>query len=638
MYDSDERFPPPLCHPGTREAVVTHIKDWYGYQQGPGKPIMWVHAPAGYGKTAIAGTVSEMFKGTMGLDFIPLGATFFFWRTSIERNSPARFIITIASQLAISIPELKPHIANAVSQNPFILKKALEVQLIELIVKPFKAIGELQNIPDRLIIIDGLDECINSEQESRVERKHAEDQEKVQVRVLDLIHTLQSHHLPLSFLILSRPEAWIKQHIESRLFKDAVEIVDLYEMGDHLNDVEEYVRAELSRIAVNIGDEEWPGEDIVRHFVWRANGHILYASTVIRHIDNPYDDPRKRLEDILDSSINLNPDLAHSTPFSSLYELYRQIMRSCPESNRSLMVEVLEDVIVTYHYFGDSLGLHCALPILDSLSGRAAGSGARAIRGLHAVLRLVSNPHRLNQSQNPFIHSSFIEFLTDPMLSLDFAINKKKGSQRLLWSCLECMSAINGHSEVEEPHLRFAIHSFRSLWVTAWWNEEDVSPHQDEYVKVVKKLLTIDLTTCFIKFFDHQPPWLSFTEYSYTPGEIELKFVGSLDQLSKVSDPLSQQAIIHVLSSTERAMGRLCNQSQFNFPVILERLYLRKYLEELYNRLTNSNRWKSDEVAQALNKLRRDCRSVWTADATYPPLGWSSYIRPILDYIRQSDT
>ncbi|RXW11473.1 hypothetical protein EST38_g14381, partial [Candolleomyces aberdarensis] len=218
MHDSEERFPPPMCHPGTREAVVVRITDWYGYQQGPGKPIMWVHAPAGYGKTAVAGTVSKMLEETVGLDISPLGATFFFWRTSPERNSPARFIITIAYQLAMSIPELAPHVESAVKQNPMILRKALEVQLFKLIVEPFKAVGELKDIPKRLVIIDGLDECINSEQESRVEKKYAEDQEKVQIRVLELIHTLQSHRLPLSFLILSRPEAWIKQHIESKSF------------------------------------------------------------------------------------------------------------------------------------------------------------------------------------------------------------------------------------------------------------------------------------------------------------------------------------------------------------------------------------------------------------------------------------
>ena len=119
---------------------------------------MWVYAPAGYGKTTIAGTISEKLEEKSAeLDFCPIGATFFFWRTSPERNSPARFIITLTYQLFISIPELAPHIENAVKRNPMILKKALEVQLKKLIVEPFKALGQYaEEMPNRLIIVDGL--------------------------------------------------------------------------------------------------------------------------------------------------------------------------------------------------------------------------------------------------------------------------------------------------------------------------------------------------------------------------------------------------------------------------------------------------------------------------------------------------
>ncbi|RXW18960.1 hypothetical protein EST38_g6904 [Candolleomyces aberdarensis] len=640
MHDSDERFPPPLCHPGTREAVVIRIKDWYGYQQGPGKPIMWVHAPAGYGKTAIAGTVSKMLEEIVGLDFNPLGATFFFWRTSAERNNPARFIITIAYQLAMSVPELAPHVENAVKRNPMILRKALEVQLVKLIVEPFKAIGDLRGIPNRLVIIDGLDECINSEQESRVVKKYAEDQEIVQVRMLDLIHTLQSHNLPLSFLILSRPEAWIKQHIESSSFTDLVEVVDLYALGDHMKDVEKYVRAELSRIAAKIGDMEWPTKSIVDSFVRKTNGHMVYASTVIRHIDDPYDDPRKRLKDILDAPTDSNPDFAHSTPFSSLYELYRQIMRSCPESNRSLMVEILENIIVIADFFSKKHGLSRALATLDSLSGRAAGCGARAIRGLHAVLHISDpNPLALLASQlNPFIHSSFVEFLTNPMLSFDFAVDKKKGSRRLLWNCLECIPAINSQSEGEGDHLRFALCTFQFLWVRAWSSKEDAQLGQDEYVKMVQKLLTIDLTACFIEVLDH-PGWgISHPAYT-TVYVFDSNFAHSLEHLPKESDPISQQAIMHLLSSTDRVIVHVCKQPQAVLMVeLVNPVDLKGYLTKLHIRSTHSNRRKSDEVAQALNELRLNLQgwpNLW--EDRDPPSGWSSNLRPILDYIRQND-
>ncbi|RXW20780.1 hypothetical protein EST38_g5083 [Candolleomyces aberdarensis] len=498
MHDSDERFPPPLCHPGTREAVICRILDWYGYQAGPRKPIMWVHAPAGYGKTAIAGTVAEKLEEqSEELGFSLIGATFFFWRTSPERNSPARFIITLAYQLATSIPELTPHIENAVKRNPMILRKALEVQLKKLIVEPFKATEDVKDLPNRLIIIDGLDECINSDRESRVEKKYAEDQEIVQVRVLDLVRVLASHQLPLSFLILSRPETWIKQHTETQQLRNRVEIVDLYKIGDHMNDVEKFVRAELARIAESLehhadgGPEGWPGEVLVRRFMQKSGGHMLYTSTVIRHIDSPYGDARERLRNILDRCSGCNSDLTHSTPFSSLYKLYLEIMRACPEANRSLMVEVLEDMVVTNYKFHFDAGITASVAILDRLSGRAQGSGMKALRGLHAILHL-GERGTINhcQSLNFFLHSSFFEFLQTPTLSLEFAVDLRNGERRLLSRCLDRMSLITLQSKIHEDDVQFSLSHWASILRTLEPSDKS------EYLAVVKRLLSIDLIAC----------------------------------------------------------------------------------------------------------------------------------------------
>jgi hypothetical protein len=156
-------------------------------------------------------------------------------------------------------------------------------------------IGDTKDMPNWLIIIDGLGKCINSDQESQVEKRYAEDREHIQVQVLDLIHTLASHSFRLSFLVLSRPEAWIKQHMESWKFEDLVEFVNLYEVRDNMNDVEKFVREELSRLGVD-------DEDLVKGLVWHAGGHMLYASTVIKHIDDPYCNPRNRLQSLLTNS------------------------------------------------------------------------------------------------------------------------------------------------------------------------------------------------------------------------------------------------------------------------------------------------------------------------------------------------
>ncbi|KAJ2921928.1 hypothetical protein H1R20_g15164, partial [Candolleomyces eurysporus] len=503
MHDSEERFPPPLCHEGTRQVVISRIEGWYGFEIPPEKKIMWVHAPAGYGKTAVAGTVSKKMESRTDLDFNPVGATFFFWRSSDERNSPKHFIITLAYQFTISIPELAPHIEAAVKQNPMVLNKALEVQLMKLVVEPFKSLGELDNMPHRLVIIDGIDECINSDQQSRVEKQYAEDQERVQVRVLDLIRILHSHNLPLCFLILSRPEPWIKRHVESRSFQPITETLDLYQVGDHLEDVEKFVRDELGRIAEGLdpqpgNDEGWPREDLVQSFVWKTRGHMLYAATVIRHIDDPYDDPRQRLQDILDGDFNSAQDLTHSTSFSSLHELYRQILQSCPQANRATMGRVLEEILAVDDLFHGNV--HAALNILDRLSGRPPGRGVKALRPLHAVICLSGNNDGISGDSLFFYHSSFAEFLKDqPQPLPDVTISVQKGLSRLLGGCLKAMSAITMDSQVCEEHVRFSLHRWSILW-QRWKPKADADPSSH-----LKALLATDLTACFVQtMVDHR--------------------------------------------------------------------------------------------------------------------------------------
>ncbi|KAJ2915782.1 hypothetical protein MD484_g4654, partial [Candolleomyces efflorescens] len=605
MHDSDERFPPPRCHAGTREAVIYRVFDWYGYQQRPGKPIMWIYAPAGYGKTAIAGTMSEKLEEKAAeLRFSLIGATFFFWRTSEERNSPARFIITLTYQLFISIPDLVPHIERAVKRDPMIFSKALEVQLMKLIIGPFRALGDTSHMPTRLIIVDGLDECINSDQESRVQKRYAEDQETVQRRVLDLIHTLASQSFPLSFLILSRPEPWIKQHVESAKFKDLVEPIDLYEVGDNMDDVEKFVREELTRIGVD-------DEDLAQRLVQHAGGHMLYASTVIRHIDDPNYDPRTRLQSLLDGSSSSNHDLTHSTPFSSLHELYRQILRSCHEGNSRTMVEVLGELMASDEYdlrFSHGAPLDEVVPIFDGLSGRDPGSGMRAIRGLHSMLNT-------SYSGNWFIHSSFPEFLRNPDLSLEFAVDDKEKVvfQRLLSGCLDCLSTITlGSTEaLDELHVQYALFNWQWVWYD-WVYLTDSGPTgKAERSDICRKLLSVDLMACFVHAFSLPDDKRLFIYHSATlgvPGSNNFMFEDGAKDIYD-SEPLAQQAVLHLTHSFTAAICHILKPARLGSGGWSKTFVnaVAQYLKERVEQAGDwSDDWRCDTVIQSLKTLRRE--------------------------------
>jgi hypothetical protein len=604
VHESDERFPPPLCHPGTRDVVVDRAIIWYLDKSGQRKGIMWVHAPAGFGKTAVAGTVTEKLRArAKELGFNPIGATFFFWRTSPERNSPARFIITLAYQLAESIPELRPHVEAVIKTKPGVVKMALELQLAKLIVEPLQSLPNLDAMPNRLVIIDGIDECINSDREFRMKKQYAEDQEAVQIRVLDLIRRLQSYQLPLSFLILSRPEAWIKQHLASSAFREVVEPLDLYEIGDHMNDVAKFVRAEFSRIATTHGlgkaDEEWSGE---QWLVRRSEGQMVYVSTVICHIDDPYDDPRQLLKDIIDNSSATSPDISHSTPFSSLYELYAQIMRSCPHRTRAVLMEVLGDILSNLNFEDDAY--EAALGLLDRFWGRPLSCGMKTLRPLYAVLRHQGSAESISiHPAQMFIHSSFTEFLQSPHASGDFYVNVRKRQVWILSKMLDCMASITFEDVIEKKPDDIASFSSANFWI----HHKDLAKFFESKTTYMTKLISVDLRACIIDYFRHDfDPIFRNLEASMMPSRFLVSFI-DLDPCEDALSTAVDKVNSHWQSSFEGAFLFMLqpnvplNSLQFSMWAVADDIV--DYLHEV---ATQSDNWKEHKLIQALGAPEPD--------------------------------
>ena len=98
-YDSRERAPVPRCLPGTRKTVLEKIETWVE-AGSEGDSILWLHGPAGAGKSAIAQTVADTCAGRN-----ELAASFFFARAIASRNSAKHLFPIIAVQIARSAPE-----------------------------------------------------------------------------------------------------------------------------------------------------------------------------------------------------------------------------------------------------------------------------------------------------------------------------------------------------------------------------------------------------------------------------------------------------------------------------------------------------------------------------------------------------
>jgi hypothetical protein len=100
-FDSKQRYPAPQCFPGTQGNVLEDIRTWFS-RTPTDQPILWLYGPTGMGKTTIAQTVAEEVEA-----LAKLVATFFFSRSSPDRNDASKFVATIALQMALKIPHIR---------------------------------------------------------------------------------------------------------------------------------------------------------------------------------------------------------------------------------------------------------------------------------------------------------------------------------------------------------------------------------------------------------------------------------------------------------------------------------------------------------------------------------------------------
>ena len=186
FHNSRELYDAPKCHPHTREAVLDDIMHWVCESDSMQDDfILWLFGPAGAGKSAIAKRIAEI-----AAEKSLLIGTFFFSRSSPTRSTEDRLVASLAYQLALSVPDTRTHIEDAIERDPAIFKKNIQTQIDTLIIKPLEY---LQTVPSqKLIIVDGLDECTGIQ---------------VQVAILDAIsHSFHRDNNPIIFLVVSRPE------------------------------------------------------------------------------------------------------------------------------------------------------------------------------------------------------------------------------------------------------------------------------------------------------------------------------------------------------------------------------------------------------------------------------------------------
>ncbi|KAF6760477.1 hypothetical protein DFP72DRAFT_882294 [Ephemerocybe angulata] len=382
----------PKCKPGSREQIIGDIVGWVqmacsaqGYV--PPRSLLWFQGPAGGGKTCIMREVAGRCQ-QQGL----LAATYFFSTRVPGLNREDPFVATVVYQLTSSMPNLKPSILEAISNNSSIFEESLETQVDMLVLNTMEAVA----FPQRMVIVvDGLDEC-----QSRDERA-------------DLLEVLRKLSRSFVVIMASRPDFDIRTTFSTPEFERITHSIRL-QSYDATKDIRTFFCDGFHNIrqthpARASLPESWPAERILNILIEKSSGCYAYPATVMKYVNNPQRHPVSLLEEVLE----LSPHPTQETPLKELDALYGHIL-STSGTDRRLMKCILHS-IMCLHLVIPTEGDFCTVYLssspafLDQLLCLSPGTTDIVLHNLHSLIS-IPEPNAV-EGQIMFHHKSLEDYL-----------------------------------------------------------------------------------------------------------------------------------------------------------------------------------------------------------------------------------
>ncbi|KAF9441622.1 hypothetical protein P691DRAFT_779739 [Macrolepiota fuliginosa MF-IS2] len=402
FHDSSARWPPPLCHPGTRQDYIQNIAGWgIGASR---QRILWIYGPAGVGKSAVAQSCANFFTEENNL-----GAAVFLSRLN-GWDDPDRFFTSISYQIAVKTDPYGDFLDDRIQRDPTLVTKSIMVQFQELLVKPVLELrAKGVDVGEWVVIIDGLDECEGKE---------------TQCDIIEMISTsAREGALPFRWVFLSRPETHIIASFTTNSIRQISLHLELPVTRAIDNEIRLYLADELQRVQERSRlPDTWPPAHEVAILVNLSAGLWIYPATLIRFIRDPDSSPVDQLNAVLALAKDSKGKTSSGHPLTELDIFYTLIMRRVPSKiltaiQRILLFVKYSSEVSHWSFLRGLLG-EIDLPIIiANILGLTELQFQNACSSLHSVLKFKSSSHGIT-----FYHASFMDFLRDATRSKEFCV------------------------------------------------------------------------------------------------------------------------------------------------------------------------------------------------------------------------
>jgi hypothetical protein len=394
-----------------------------------------------------------------------LAGSFFFSRAVADHRNAQRFFPTIAYQLSVSVPSLKPFILGAIENDLSIPTKALRHQLRKLIIDPLLQLPQPLS-PPMIVVVDALDEC--------------EDQTLVGDIIEQITEALVTFDIPLRFLFTSRPEPHIGAKFGTREAAAMTRPFALHEF-DARNDIHIFLQCRLAAVyaerrqVMRSIPEPWPTDRDLDSLVRRSSGLFIFASTVLKYVGDKCHNPIQRLKEIL--SVGSSGPSA----YAGLDSLYLQILSSVP------------DIIASQLVLGTVVYLFNPLSVsqLQKLLGVDKVDVPLVLERLNSILLI---PEDMDKPVQVF-HESLRDFLLDPRRSKSHSFNVLTIHTDIAFLCFDLMAtALGGNGGVVND--LESINSGASQYVADYWAAHLVrSPQNNAFIESLRRFGVESLLT-----------------------------------------------------------------------------------------------------------------------------------------------